>query len=327
MTALSLRGFAAASIALAGLACAATPERVDPVDETVLSLLGQPLPPPAIGEEARARMDAQLAEARRAYDAAPTDADSIIWLGRRTAYLGRYREAIAIYTRGIALHPEDARLYRHRGHRYLTVRALDSAIADLERAYGLVAGQPDEIEPDGQPNARGIPVSTLNSNIRYHLGLAYYLKGDFEAALPVYREDVAARVNDDMLVATSHWLYMTLRRLGNDALATHLLGLIGPDLEVIENEAYYRLLRFYQGELTEAELLAAPAEGDPVLQNVTVSYGVGNWHLYNGRPDEARAVFERILESRQWAGFGYLAAEAEMARSASTGGLTSETAP
>lgn len=327
MTAPSLRGFATVlSIAIGAVACAATPDRVDPPDETVISLLGQPLPAPSIGAEARARMERELEQARRAYDAAPTDADSIIWLGRRTAYLGRYREAIGIYTRGITLHPDDARLYRHRGHRYITVRALDSAIADFERAYRLVEGRPDEVEPDGQPNAQGIPVSTLNSNIRYHLGLAHYLKGDFEAALPIYREDVAAPVNDDMLVATSHWLYMALRRLGRDDDAARVLDPIGTELTVIENEAYHRLLRFYRGELSEAELLAA-AEGDPVLQNVTVSYGLGNWHLYNGRREDARAVFERIIESPQWAGFGYLAAEAELARWAPTGGLTSETAP
>jgi hypothetical protein len=45
-----------------------------------------------------------------------------------------------------------------------------------------------------------------------------------------------------------------------------------------------------------------------------VAYGVGNWHLYNGRRAEAEAVFRRIMGSRQWASFGYIAAEAELAR-------------
>ncbi len=100
-------------------------------------------------------------EAERALAVAPTNVDSLIWMGRRTAYLGRYREAIDIYSEAIGLHPEDARLYRHRGHRHLSVRELGKAIADLERAAELTEGRMDEVEPDGLPNAMNIPTSTL----------------------------------------------------------------------------------------------------------------------------------------------------------------------
>ena len=110
------------------------------------------------------------------------DADALIWLGRRTAYLGRYREAIQIFSDGIARHPTDARMLRHRGHRYLTVRELDRAIVDFEKAVELMAGQPDAIEPDGLPNARNIATGTLHSNVWYHLALGYYLQGDFSRA-------------------------------------------------------------------------------------------------------------------------------------------------
>ena len=58
------------------------------------------------------------------------------------------------------------------------------AIADLRRASQLVAGKPDEVEPDGAPNKAGIPRSTLQSNIWYHLGLAQYLRGDFRRRWP-----------------------------------------------------------------------------------------------------------------------------------------------
>jgi len=285
----------------------------EPVEAT--SLLGEPLLRPVPAAAAREKMEDQLAEARRAYTRAPDDADSIIWLGRRTAYLGRFNEAIGIYTEGIAKHPADARLYRHRGHRYLSTRRLDQAIADFEKAYALTRGQPDEVEPDGQPNARNIPTSTLQGNIRYHLGLAHYLRGDFERALPLYREDVAASAgNPDMLVATSHWLYMTLRRLGRAEEAAAVLAPISKEMDVIENGAYHRLLLLYRGELAPGDLLgsgAAPAG----LDDVTTAYGVGNWHLYNGRQAEAEAIFRRIVAARaQWASFGYLAAEAELWR-------------
>jgi hypothetical protein len=73
------------------------------------------------------------------------------------------------------------------------------------------------------PNPYGIPTSTLQGNIWYHLALAHYLKHDFERALPAWREALATATNDDMLVATSDWLYMTLRRLGRDAEAAAVL--------------------------------------------------------------------------------------------------------
>ena len=199
--------------------------------------------PPSVSPDAKAEMEAQLKEAQAQYEANPKSADAIIWVGRRLAYLGRFTEAIETYTKGIALFPSDARFYRHRGHRYITVRRFDRAIRDFEKAAQLIKGKPDEIEPDGQPNARNIPTSTLQSNIWYHLGLAYYLKGDFKAALDAYREAMKVSKNADMLVATTHWLYMTLRRLGREKEANRAVAAIKPDLDVIENGDYYKLIR------------------------------------------------------------------------------------
>ena len=281
------------------------------------SLSGQPLYRPEPTGATRERMESQLAAARRAYDHAPGNADSLIWLGRRTAYLGRFNDAIGIYTKGISEHPTDARMYRHRGHRYLSTRQIPKAIADFERAYALTRGKPDEVEPDGQPNARNIPTSTLQGNIRYHLGLAYYLSGQFEKALPLYREDIAAsKGNPDMLVATSHWMYMALRRLNRNDEAARVLTPINASMDVIENGAYHRLLLLYKGELAESDLLKNfGADGN--LEDITTAYGVGNWHLYNGRKAQADAIFARIVAAQsQWASFGYLTAEAERARGA-----------
>lgn len=287
-----------------------------PANAEARSLLGQPLVPPMLAETTRALYLSRLAEARKAFEHTPQNADSVIWLGRRTAYLGRYREAIAIFSDGARLHPTDARMYRHRGHRYLTTRQLDQAISDFEKARALIAGTQDQVEPDGIPNARGIPTSTLHSNIRYHLGLAHYLKGDFEAAGRIFAEDVAAALaadNADMLVASSHWLYMALRRSGQDALAAEVLTPIKADLPVIENGSYHRLLLLYQGLLPVDSLLRS-GNADATVEDVTLAYGVGNWHFYNGRADAARQIWTRMLRSPQWAVFGYLAAEAEIAR-------------
>jgi tetratricopeptide (TPR) repeat protein len=278
------------------------------------SLLGKPLIPAAPAENARERLEANLAAAREQYDKNPNDADAIIWLGRRLAYLGRYRDAIAAFTEGIQKHPGDARMYRHRGHRYITVRELDKAVADFNKAAALIAGKPDEIEPDGQPNAKNIPTSTLNTNVFYHLGLAHYLRGEFEPALNAYRECIRFSKNPDMLVATTHWLYMTLRRLDRPGEARQALEPITADMEIIENGSYHRLLMLYKGTEKADALASSLAAGS--LDAVTVGYGLGNWHLYNGRADQARTMFKQIVEKdgSQWPAFGYVAAEAELAR-------------
>ena len=283
-----------------------------PVPEA-FSLSAEPLVPPELDPEVRAAHERNLAEARARVEESPEAPESLIWLGRRLGYLGRYREAVAIFTRGIREHPEDARFLRHRGHRFLTLRRLDLAEADLERAAALERGRPDRVEPDGLPNERGIPTSTLQSNIWYHLGLARYLQGDFEGALAAYRECREVSGNPDMLVATSYWLHTTLRRLGRDGEAAEVLEPIHPGLDVIENGAYLDLLLLFRGERTPEELLEEAGEPGS-LGFATVAYGVGVWHLVHGREAEATAMFERIVEGGQWPAFGHLAAEAELVR-------------
>ena len=267
---------------------------------------------PQLSAETQREFEAKLNEARDLFDKEPS-AERVIWLGRRTAYLGRYKEAIEIFTNGTAKFPADARLYRHRGHRYLTLRCFDRAVADFEQAAKLVKGKPDEIEPDGLPNARNIPTSTLQSNIWYHLGLAYYLKRDFRRALNAYREAEKVSNNPDMLVATTHWLYMTLRRLKREDEAKQALLKIKDDLELIENADYYKLIRIYKGQLKAADLLAEISKNTDNLSNATLGYGLGNWLLYNGQRTEAEKIFRQITAGNQWASFGYIAAEAELA--------------
>ena len=172
------------------------------------------------------------------------------------------------------------------------------------------------MEPDGQPNARNIPTSTLNTNVYYHLGLSYYLKGEFDQALPAYRECLGFSKNPDMLVATTHWLYMTLRRLNRPEDARALLEPITADMDIIENKSYYELLMMYkraEGQGPGAGDLLKTSSG---LDAVTIGYGVANWNYYNGRREQAVEQFTTIVDaqSAQWPAFGYIASEAELAR-------------
>ena len=276
------------------------------------SLLGKPLYRPSLEEKTLAEFEDKLSVAASEFANSPNDPDKAIWLGRRTAYLGLYKEAIRIYSRAIEKHPGDPRLYRHRGHRYLTVREIDRAIQDFEKAAQLVSGKPDQIEPDGLPNAKNIPTSTLNTNIFYHLGLAHYLKADFQNAERAYRECLKFTKNDDMLVAVTHWLYMTLRRQGKTEEATQTLEPIHEKMNVIEDFDYQTLCLLYKGK-KRAEDLLKTVSGDDVA-GATIAYGIGNWYFYNNQKDKAFDIFNRIIDGKEWAAFGYLAAEAEIAR-------------
>ncbi|HEX7709217.1 MAG TPA: hypothetical protein VF701_22375 [Thermoanaerobaculia bacterium] len=268
-------------------------------------------PPPVMSEAARQLHERNLAEARSAYEKSPDDADAIIWLGRRTAYLGRYAETIAIFSEGARKHPLDARMLRHRGHRWITLRQFDRAVADLEHAALLVRGKLDEIEPDGLPNARNIPTSTLQSNIHYHLGLAHYLRGDLSRALEAYRACASVSTNPDGVVSSSYWLYSILRRLGREDEAREVLEPIRAEMDVIENGTYHKLLLMARGEHDPAALAVQDVS---TVDGVTLLYGVGNWYLYNGQSARAEELFRQIIAGPQWAAFSFIAAEAELTR-------------
>jgi hypothetical protein len=86
---------AALAIGLAAVGAVARAQPLGPPPETI-SLLGDSLYAPALADTVRARYERKLAEARQDFDHAPNEVNNIIWLGRRTAYLGRFRDAIAI---------------------------------------------------------------------------------------------------------------------------------------------------------------------------------------------------------------------------------------
>ncbi|MCC7033237.1 MAG: hypothetical protein IT179_10435 [Acidobacteria bacterium] len=305
-------------------ACAACSQPAPPAEPTpaappaqpartaeATSLAGTPLfPPETIGN--REKLEADLAQAEKALAAAPTDPEALIWLGRRQAYLWRYQDAIATFTKGIEQFPDNPKLYRHRGHRYISTRQFDKAQADFEKAVSLVKGQPDEVEPDGAPNPAGIPRSTLQFNIWYHLALAHYLQGQYDQSYNAWAECMKVSNNDDSIVATSDWMWMTLMRLDRKAEAAKVLERITPKMDILENQSYHRRLLMYKG-LEKPEVLLDTATADDTTV-ATQGYGVGNYYFVTGDTARAKAVFEKVVSGGGWNAFGYIAAEADLAR-------------
>jgi tetratricopeptide (TPR) repeat protein len=170
------------------------------------------------------------------------------------------------------------------------------------------------LEPDGVPNRLNKPLSNSHFNIWYHWALTHYLLGAYDQAAPIYRACLPHADNDDGQVATRDWLYMTYRRMGETAAAAQVLESIHAQMNVVENHAYHNRLLMYKGQVTPESLLNPQAETEAAteLALATQGYGVGNWYFYNGQLEQAREIFKRVLQSKSWAAFGYIAAEVDM---------------
>eukprot|EP00937_MAST-01D_sp_MAST-1D-sp2_P007346 g7346.t1 len=303
-----------------------------PPGAEALSLFGKPLYPIQLTTLQNESVATQLEMARTALAETSAqcahDPDKVVWLGRRTAYAWHYQEAVRIYTRELERSPPPAalaatKLLRHRGHRLLSTRAFAAAEADLSHAEALInatSAAPDAWEPDGQPNAANIPLSTLHFNVRYHLGLAHFLQGDYGAAADTYARCLAdgGRRNDESVAATVHWRYMALRRLGREAEANATVAPCHAGMRMLEDASYLSLCLMYKhggrAPGPSADALIAAARNGSSLDFSTVGFGIANWWFVSGDRPRAVALLREILDTPYWAAFGYVAAEADLFR-------------
>jgi len=292
------------------------PEELVLRDSTVCySLMGQPLKYLPETVSSYAEKDSALQVALANYKNDPGNLDNMIWYARRLCYLTEYPQAMSVYTRGLHIHPSSPELYRHRGHRYISMRRFEEAADDLRNAAALVRGRPIQAEPDGMPNPQNQPVSNLQFNIWYHLGLAYFLMADYEDALNAYDSCMSYSVNPDLVVATSYWKYLTLMRIGDRAAAEGLVAGIDNRMRLVENESYHKLLLMFKGNISPDELLSS-TDGMPLsdLDMATLGYGAANYYFFKGDFEKGKETVERILQGSMWPAFGYIAAEADKAR-------------
>src|SRR5215475_6388448 len=243
--------------------------------------------------------DQSVTEARKNLAADPKNVERVLQLSKAEAGRRQYREAVATSTQGLAFAPNSADLYLERGHRELGLREFKAAMNDLEQATRLAPEMLDAY---------------------YHLGLAHYFLAEFDQAAASFDKARALAKNNDSLIDCSNWLYVSLRRAGKEQEAAQVLTRITPDVKNTEPHLYFylRLLHFYQGQLTEQAVLPHPPAGPDDLEGElafnTVSYGVGNWHVYHH--DRARAVslFSSAVKGEAWNSWGFIGSELELLR-------------
>ena len=279
-----------------------------------INLFGQTcdksIPEIYFSNKARQIYESKLEQAKANLEKDPS-ADNLIWLGRREAYLGNYETAIDIYSKGTIKYPKDARFYRHRGHRFISTRCFELAIKDFKKAVGLTRYKDNEIEPDGLPNALGIPTSTLQGNIYYHLGLTYYIQKKYHKARYAYEKCLKLAENNDSYIAAANWLYVIYRHLGQDRRASKLLSTINDDMNLIENHSYHTILKLHQGKLDPVDLENEIMNGQS-LANTTLAFGLGNYYSINDNEQKAQSLFDMITKGNQWSAFGYIVAESRL---------------
>ncbi len=265
-----------------------------------------------LSQQALEQRQKKLTDAESDYNEDPNDLENIIWYGRRLAYLGRYQDAINVFTEGLSKFPRSYKLRRHRGHRYITTKQFDKAIDDLTEAAFYTHGVPNEIEPDGIPNSLNRPLTNVKWNIWYHLGLAYFLKGNYDKSISSYKKCLEFATNDDLQVKTTNWLYTSYMKIGNRDAATALASLIHSDMNLIEGESriYHDLIKLYRGFVTPDILMRRYNSNGEI--NTIIGYGVGTYYLQEGNVESARSMFNRVIEGTQKDSFGYIASEIEL---------------
>lgn len=210
---------------------------------------------------------------------------------RTLARLQRHAEGIESCSTALQLRPDSAPILIDRGHYYINIRKLEPALADLTRV------QATKLE---------------DYQLYYHLSLALYMKGEFAKAADAYEGCMRTAPNAENKTACTAWRYLALARAGRKDEAKAVLDGFTPD-PAAPADAYTDRLLLFKGVKTEQEVAAAMGK-DP-LQQATVGYGVGVWHLLNGREQQAREYFEKALAPpAQPTGFGAVASYFELER-------------
>lgn len=242
------------------------------------------------GVEYRAQRDTgAIARAESALVVSPRNVDLIIQLGIAQSGVRQYREAIKTFTRGIAIAPQNALLYRWRGHRYLSTRQFDRAMDDL---------------------TKGSRLDSTIYGIWYHLGIVRYARSDFAGAADAFTRALPRAPDAAERAGAADWLWMSLSRAGRTGEARALLD-SRPD-SVPAGNAYQQRLRLYRGETPPDSVITAADTSDIAV--ATLSYGVGNWYLVRGDTTRARMWFERSVRSGGWPAFGFIISELELRR-------------
>lgn len=240
-----------------------------------------------------------VVNAKAAVNADPENAEKWMELGLAYAAEGYYREATECYSHAISIDPFDWRFYRHRAHRFISCHLFADGAADFTIATRL---------------------NPTDWNCWYHLGLAFFLMGNYERAAEAYKSCYALNKNRDDLCACTDWYWMTLKRLGRDDEAQALIDKIEPwmgeGLGEMDGKGYFNRIMVYKGINPPESLLCQEGEDNRALRIVTQGFGMANYYHTIGeeekRIETLKIVIKEATEGRWYSAFGCLAANVDL---------------
>ena len=233
----------------------------------------------------------EVKEIEKQLEQDPTNVELWMQKGKALSKQSLFVEAIEAYSMGLSYNPFHALTYRHRGHRYISVRRYREAAADFELSLRL---------------------DPTNWDSWYHLGLAYYLLGAYQRAAKAYQGCLDITTTSDAMVAIVDWYWMTAKRLGDEEKAAQLLELVDEDTDPGENLSYKNRVLMYKGLIAPEKLMDWEGAEFPELEIATQGYGLSNYYYVNGQLEKSNQVLKQILSIKSfWSAFGFLAAVAD----------------
>ncbi len=293
--------------------------RPAPLGAQAVSFLGDTLwSVPMSIDEAQTHLDA-LTDARRRAGRGGSVADRLL-VARRTAEMGRLREAFDLYTAVLQSDPESYRARRRQGEIHLLLREPGRAAADFREVMASTERHPEFKEFTEAPGGAGLVGTGIYFSSTLMLGIATYVQGHFDQAAGILRDAVTRAGDADEVSSAALWLYLALRRAGRTREAREVIHALSPGLPVLRRGPELRLLLFFKGAIGLDSLRRVSTLNPGQEEEQLDLYGLGVLLLAEGRTAEARDVLGQVRSVGNWATLPYLAAEADLARLNRKGG-------
>ena len=216
-----------------------------------------------------------------------------------------YEQAVREFSLLLNKDPFNRLIYRHRGHRYLSLGCVEQAVADLSLSTRM--------EPEYWKSWD-------------LLGMAYYYLGDYEKALTYYQQGLKVTgLKSKFTAPLVYWSYLSLCQLGRKDTkeAKELLQLVDADDPSVQS-LYLWLIRLHRNECTAQDVYDFEEEyeknertqcGNVDYLTGTYGYGIAIKYYFDGQKEKAREVMEEVVAAnRDWNAWGYIACQKDLGR-------------
>jgi len=210
--------------------------------------------------------------------------ESLLQLAQALSFQLRYREAAEVYTKAIALKPNDRKAYRLRAARYINSLRPSKAMADLLLCRELGGDLVD---------------------LSYRIGLCLYLMGRYQWAMEEF-EAAHSHSDEEMGIALIYWHTLSAWRCGADP---KLLKRYRPNMRVGHHTGYDKAMALAAGFTPWDDFKENLDRETEDLEFSIVAYGGCGYLAHRGKTEEAESLLKEIIcRDSFWISYAYIAA-------------------